>query len=344
MIVPASVLQKHEYVRPYLDRLGKHVRDVVLGYCDRKGYAYAGRAKKSESLAEKIETGRYAKWSDLDDLFACTIVIPTLSDEAEVLTFLRGAFTEDRLRRRGSTQKDPAVFRFDTTRFIGRLGPSEIERNPVITSMNFEVQVRTAFEHAWSVTTHALTYKAGQVSWRHLRLTAQLRSAIEQLDQVVLGFERASEFIAEQKWPSIQAHQAIQVRFHQHVRAGRVPQEVVPESWTRFCDNLHSVILSGVKRPPRDAGGLLRLVNTALDAIDAEIAESGGVRFPRSISLLQFSLGSLTKRRVLTSALHRYVPLLTDELLDLFPDSIVLGDRFNLEESEAAARLQVAPD
>ena len=333
MIVPVSVLQKHKYIRPYLEGLGRHVRDVVVGYCDRKGYAYAGRTKSSESLAEKIETGRYAKWSDLDDLFACTIVIPTLSDEAEVLEFLRKAFTEDRLRRRGSTLKDPAVFRFDTTRFIGRLGPSEIERNPVLTAIKFEVQVRTAFEHAWSVTTHALTYKAGQVNWRHLRLTAQLRSAIEQLDQLVFGFEQVAEFIAEQEWPDIQALQAIQVRFHQHVQAGRVPQEVVPESWTRFCGNLYRVILSGVDRRPRDAGGRLRLVNTALDAIDAEIAESGGVSFPRSISLLQFSLGSLTKRHVLTSALQGYVPLVTDELLNLFPNSGVLGERFNLEVS-----------
>ena len=75
------------------------------------------------------------------------------------------------------------------------------------------------------------------------------------------------------------------------------------------------------------------LVGTALDAIDAEIAESGGMSFPRSISLLQFCLGSLTNRGVLTAALHQYVPLVTDELLDLFPNSGVLGDRFDLEES-----------
>ena len=31
-----------------------------------------------------------------------------------------------------STLKNPAVFRFDTTRFVGRLEPSEIERNPVL--------------------------------------------------------------------------------------------------------------------------------------------------------------------------------------------------------------------
>ena len=229
--------------------------------------------------------------------------------------------------------KDPAVFRFDTTRFIGRLGPSQVERNPVLAAMKFEVQVRTAFEHAWSVTTHALTYKAGQVNWRYLRLTAQLRSAIEQLDQVVSGFELAAEFIAEQEWPRIQAHQAIQVRFHQHVQAGRVPREVVPDSWTRFCDNLYEVILSGVKHHTRDSSSLLKLVNTALDEIDAEIVESGGERFPRSVSLLQFSLGSLTKRRVLTSALHGYVPLLTEELLSLFPDAGVLGNRFDLEMS-----------
>lgn len=343
MLVPASILQKHRYERPYLDVLAQRVRDVVAGYCDRQGYAYAGRIKSSESLVEKIETGRYAKWSDLDDLFACTIVIPTLSDEAGVLKFLRQAFIEDRLRSRGSTLKDPAVFRFDTTRFIGRLGPGEIERNPVLAAMKFEVQVRTAFEHAWSVTTHALTYKASRVSWRYQRLAAQLRSAIEQLDQVVSGFEGAAEFIAEQEWPSIRAHQEIQGRFQQHVQAGRVPQEVAPESWTRFCDNLYRIISSSAESGP-GAAVRPRIIDTALDAIDSEIARSSGARFPRSISLLQFSLGALAKRRILTSALQKYVPLLTDELLDLFPDVSVLGKRFDLEASETATRSQAAPD
>ena len=147
---------------------------------------------------------------------------------------------------------------------------------------------------------------------------------------MVSGFEQTAAFIAEQKWPSIQAYQAIQNRFFAHVQTGRVPREVVPDSWTRFCENLYRVILSGVERRPMDP---VSLVDTALDAIDAEIAESGGMSFPRSISLLQFCLGSLTNRGVLTAALHQYVPLVTDELLDLFPNSDVLGDRFDLEES-----------
>ena len=329
-MVPASVLHKHEYVRPYLRTLEQHVRDVVTGYCDKKGYAYAGRAKSSESLAEKIETGRFAKWSDLDDLFACTVVIPTLTDESEVLEYLQTSFKESQLRRRGSTRKDPSVFRFDTTRFIGQLSPTMLDRNPVLAGIRFEVQIRTAFEHAWSVTTHALTYKAKQVSWRHLRLAAQLRSAIEQLDQVVSGFEVTAGFITEQQWPRIQAQQTIQQRFLRHVQAGRVPQEVVPESWTRFCENLYRAILSGVEHDPKNSNAL---VNTALDAIDAEITGSAGTSFPRSVSLLQFCLGSLTKSGVLTRALQEYVPLLTDELLVLFPQSHVLGDRFDFEVS-----------
>lgn len=156
-------------------------------------------------------------------------------------------------------------------------------------------------------------------------------------------FEGATEFIAEQEWPSIRAHRAIQGRFQQHVEAGRVPQEVAPENWTRFCDNLYTIISSNVEGHPR-AAVIRGLVDTALDAIDSEIAESSGARFPRSTSLLQFSLGALAKRRVLTSALQRYVPLLTDELLDLFPEVRVLGNRFDLEVSEVATRSQAVPD
>jgi ppGpp synthetase/RelA/SpoT-type nucleotidyltranferase len=87
------------------------------------------------------------------------------------------------------------VFRFDCTRFIGRLrSPDENTRSPIY-DIPFEVQIKSAFEHAWSATTHLLTYKSSEVNWSKLRLTAQLKAAVEQLDTLVLSFEDATKYI-----------------------------------------------------------------------------------------------------------------------------------------------------
>jgi ppGpp synthetase/RelA/SpoT-type nucleotidyltranferase len=156
MIVPSAISRRFLELGPQLEILAEQVRDTVSRFCERCNFAYVGRIKKLESLAEKIETGRFCKWSDLDDLFGCAIVIPTLDQEDGVLEFLRGVFIEIQTKRRGSTLKSPDVFRFETTRFVGRLNPiSDLEPNKPLYGVSFEVQVRSAFEHAWSVTTHA---------------------------------------------------------------------------------------------------------------------------------------------------------------------------------------------
>ena len=76
-------------------------------------------------------------------------------------------------RNRGKTIKDPRVFRFDATRFVGRVGQQAgVSSDSLLSLVCFEVQIRAAFEHAWSVTTHKLSYKGPGIDWRRERLTA----------------------------------------------------------------------------------------------------------------------------------------------------------------------------
>src|SRR5437764_1108082 len=88
---------------------------------NRTSTRLSGGPKRIESVAEKIDSGRYRRWVDIDDLFACTVVIPTLRDEDRVIAFLKGVFHAVDVRGRNDTRKPPAVFRFEATRFIGRL-------------------------------------------------------------------------------------------------------------------------------------------------------------------------------------------------------------------------------
>src|SRR5580698_10811086 len=179
MIVPAALTRKFNDLEMALRQLSEEVRRTVHTYCNSNaGFAYSDRLKAIESLAEKIETGRYEKWSDLDDLFGCCVIIPTLAEEQDVLEFLKKAFVHVTTRHRGDSKKAPDVFRFEATRFIGKLSPTDTTKtsSPLYTTC-FEVQIRTAFEHACAVTTHAV-YKGGSVDWRARRLAAHLKAAV----------------------------------------------------------------------------------------------------------------------------------------------------------------------
>lgn len=330
MIIPPALLQKYTQSKPYIDEVGKRVRDIVSAFCESNGYAYLGRVKDTESLSEKIETGRFRSWSDLDDLFACSVILPTLSDEEKVLAHLAHHFHQVDCKRRGATQKDPLVFRFDATRFIGRLkAAAHSDASGGIFEITFEIQIRSAFEHAWSVTTHALAYKSTRIDWRHLRLAAQLRAAVEQLDQVVSGFEQTAHFIGEQSWPDISAQKRIGEFFTDLIEKKVIPSEVAPKSLGRFAGNLLSLIRSssGGKRihdlPP--------YVENALKLIAAELATTPIDEFPRSISLIQFCAAALARHGLFTQAPDRFVPIVTKELLDLYPHSEILGQGFDFQ-------------
>lgn len=59
-----------------------------------------------------------------------------------------------------------------------------------------------------------------------------------------------------------------------------------------------------------------------------EDQRTGGTR---SVSLLQFVLGVLTKAEVVSAPLHQYVPVVTSELSDIYPEVNRFEDNFDFE-------------
>lgn len=328
MIIPADVSRKHALLAPYIAVVGQRVADTMRTYCDTMGFAYLGRTKAPNSLAEKVETGRYDRWSALDDLFGCTVIVPTLEDEPATLTFVQERFETVTLRRRGTTKKDPSVFRYDATRFIGRLRATDLADASPLRTISFEIQVRTAFEHAWSVATHALAYKGQVTDWRTMRLAAQLKAAVEQLDSLVVGYASVAPLLGEHPWPVVQARAAIEQFFVTEVAAGRIPSDVAPLSWVRFSENFLTIVLGSTDRFVSDPSNL---VDNALKAVGAEVASLTADSFPRSLSLIQFCIGALVKQQFLTAPLRRYTPVLTTELRSLYPAVALLGNGFDFE-------------
>jgi ppGpp synthetase/RelA/SpoT-type nucleotidyltranferase len=327
VITPSQTKSKYTAVSAYLPFVRSSVVTTLSAYCDANGYAFTSRLKSLESVSEKIESGRYQKWSQIDDLIACAIIVPTLSEETAVLEFLNIAFAQRVIKKRGSTRKSPDTFRFDSTRFIGcLLRPETISPDEPVYQVQFEIQIRSAFEHAWTVTTHALTYKGQDVSWNRIRLTAQLKAAVEQLDMLILGFEEASAKISASSWPETEAKATIVDFFRNQVEAGSLPPELSPKDWSRFVENAYGMVKAsswGNRKPPKEIAEAISKV------MSIEILSLGRDRIPLSVSLLQFVFATLCNAKLLAAPLDRYCPIITPELEEFYPVTKTFSHRFD---------------
>jgi ppGpp synthetase/RelA/SpoT-type nucleotidyltranferase len=326
MITPAEVNTRYHAVKPYLVPLQHKVRETLSVFCEDRSFALVSRVKSLESLAEKIESGRYATWSEIDDLVAFTIVIPTLLEQEIAIQFLEKTFQPVTVKRRGSTLKPPDVFRFDSTRFAGKLRPPPGEMSPrPIDGIIFEVQVRTAFDHAWVVTTHALTYKSPVIDWKQQRLAAELKATAEKMDLLIMAFNEASPRIEESPWPLIDAKRLIHEFFTNAATKNRFPPELTPKDWSRFIDNVYDLGKHCNRKLIPEQIAIL-----VTKSVEKELTALGPEGVPLSLSLWQFTLASLAKENAFKSPLDRYWPLITPELEELYPSARQLSPRFNL--------------
>lgn len=307
---------------PHFTSLRGIVDGALVPWCEDQGYEYHSRPKELSSIAEKIETGRYESWADLDDLVASAIVIPTHSHEPGVVDLLDGTFQRIDLRARGSSKKAPDVFRFDSTRWVGKLRHIDgVERSPGVADTLFEVQIRSAFEHAWSVTTHDLVFKGDIIDWRRARLVAQIKAAVEQIDMLIDGFEQGTDLITASSWSELEQRATLRACFVAKVEDGQIPPELRPKDWVRFADNLQQLIqASAPDRRQRD-----QHFSRCLDVLSAYSSDP-----PRSCSLLQTAMGVLSEAGLTAGMEARYVPLVTQEVEDVFPSLKAVSRRFQM--------------
>lgn len=179
MKVSASIRRAYELQIDIQHALGDRVKHS-LGPHINETWHFEGRVKQLESYALKLETGLVNAF-DLDDFYACTIVVPTMSviDEAEELV----SSVFDTVSRKPDTNKTAMGgaldFRFDHLRIYSKLRvPLGLEAGP-IHDIRFEVQIKTYLQHAWSIATHDLTYKTSDLSWGKERVAAQVKATLE---------------------------------------------------------------------------------------------------------------------------------------------------------------------
>ncbi|NER03343.1 MAG: hypothetical protein F6K17_12340 [Okeania sp. SIO3C4] len=327
MIYPSILDRKYNQYQPFVKEVAKRVKETLLNFCDTKGYAFTSRIKTIESLAEKIETGRFQKWSDLDDLFACTIIIPTLSHEKEVREFCKSTFEIIKTVKRGQNKKSPDTFKFDSTRIYAQLKSNNAitqENELSIYKVKFEIQIKSAFEHAWSVSTHDIVYKNSEIDWRKLRLAAQIKATVEQLDMLILAFEKTSEVIEDNSYQEIKNKQYLAKEINKLFQDQKIPDELKPKDISRFCDNLYRLLINVVEE---------KQIKETFKVVIQKIQSTKTNQIPRSISLFQYFISILISEKIIDSSRNRYYWHITQEVISLYPELRTIDSTFEYEEN-----------
>jgi hypothetical protein len=179
-------------------------------------------------------------------------------------------------------------------------------------AIQFEVQIPSVFEHAWSVVTHDVVYKADVVDWRRARLAAQLKGAVEQIELIVAGFEENIDFVPKSEDPEIDAIQAVVETFQALHSEGYISEELRPKSWSRFAENVYRLVRSYSSRAQAPA----RLVELSA-AADTYLRANNTLADIHSGSLFQAILGFVNSKAVPNGRLDGYVVVGSSELRDV---------------------------
>ena len=315
MIYPSILERQYTKYLPFIEDVSKRIKETLINFCEQKGYAFISRIKTVESLAEKIETGRFKSWNDLDDLFACTIIIPTLSSEKQVREFCKSTFDIIRTIKRGQNKKPPDSFKFDSTRIYAKLKTLEhikLDKILSIYDIIFEIQIKSAFEHAWSVSTHNLVYKNSEIDWRRLRLASQIKATVEHLDMLILAFEKNYEFIENNDFNPIKIKCKLANEINNLFKNNKIPDELRPKDMSRFCDNLYKLFNLRIDKKIKE----IELITI----IRQEVSLTSNARIPRSISLFQYFLAILVEKQIIDlSDNEKYYFHITEEFQSLYP-------------------------
>jgi len=330
-MIPVAVESRYRRDLAALKSLEAAVQPTLWNFCRSQGYALTLRLKSLDSVAQKIESGRFRRWSEIDDLLAATVIVPTLRHEEDVLAYLADTFDIRRRRLRSDGFKAPDAFRFEATRVTVNLRPAPGTEPTPIESLPFEIQIRTAFEHAWSVTTHALAYKGDTLDWKKLRLAAQLKAAVEQLDLLIIGFENVAEQVMRHGWFEVATGEQIFSLLERLFAERVIPPELQPINLGLSAKSIAAAILDSrsAPRPPRERETFWR---QSCETVEARLRANRSEGSPRALSLFQYVFGELAKAGVITPPLTKFTPPVTAELVSLYPEVRAFGTGFDFED------------
>lgn len=193
MKVQASIRALHSDREPIYRALQSKI-DKALMSVKAPTWHYESRVKAEESFALKVESGRVPDPANLEDFFACTLVVPNSTVIPMAVAAVESAVRVRHRRPPSShrTRKRPAEFVFDDLRLYCFRGNDGSRPHEPLDELTFEVQIKTFLQHAWGVATHDLSYKTDDIRWGKQRIVAHVRAAVEYAEISLLQAQEMS--------------------------------------------------------------------------------------------------------------------------------------------------------
>ena len=165
---------------------------------------YESRLKDLESFALKLQSGRVNDPKQLEDFFACTLVVENRSgvERAEALVSSHFDVAERRPPSDKRTHKSPNEFPFDDLRLYARWKDDPALPPTGVDGALFEVQIKTFLQHAWAIATHDLIYKTDSVNWAKERIAYHIKAMLEHAEVSILEAEKLAQSSALDKTDS----------------------------------------------------------------------------------------------------------------------------------------------
>jgi ppGpp synthetase/RelA/SpoT-type nucleotidyltranferase len=149
------------------------------------------RIKESDSLQQKLQTGKYPSLKSIEDLVALTVVTKTRRDMVACFEAIRDSGLQI-VRQELARAVKPSDFSYREPKIICVPNAGYLDRNPDMAGIFVEVQFTTALQHALDQATHDFDYKGHDYQWGKFRLVAQLRGMLELVDNMIDDPERSA--------------------------------------------------------------------------------------------------------------------------------------------------------
>ncbi|MCP4150750.1 MAG: hypothetical protein GY757_23595 [bacterium] len=190
MKITTSIRNLYSDLSEQYSKLPEKVEERIRVF-KNKQWHYVGRIKEEESFALKIETGGYSKLDEINDFFACTLVVENLHSIEEAEKLIREKFDLHGRRPGGKdfTNNQSDSFKFEDLRLYVKWKDGEGTKPSGLEGLIFEVQIKTFLQHAWSIAVHDLIYKSNEKNWAKERIAFQIKAMLEHAEASILEAE-----------------------------------------------------------------------------------------------------------------------------------------------------------
>ena len=189
MKVSKSIRDLYDELSNTATLIEKEVKEHLPTYCKSQKWTFSFRKKELLSFAQKLETGIYTSIVEIDDFFACEIIVPNLQQIEIAKKYISDHF--EIISEKPDKLRPASEFSFDGIRIYVQIKPSVAEKN--YSWMRFEIQIKTLLEKAWGEATHNFTYKCKEIHWSKERLVSQIKAILSHVDIMFSDIENISK-------------------------------------------------------------------------------------------------------------------------------------------------------